>query len=158
MGRVFALGETVAALVYRQRDVRSLVEFAKRLAFNVLIGNGDAHLKNWSLLCEDPRVPRLSPAYDLVATAVYRPPEHPEDLGLKFGGFRRFDTVALGTFQRLQERIGVKGVSLPEEVRSFVERVRQAWLQIADVIKVEPFLLEGIGNGLAHRMRMILRS
>jgi serine/threonine-protein kinase HipA len=150
--------ETVGALIYRQRDVRSLVEFSKRLALNVLIGNGDAHLKNWSLLYEDPRVPRLSPAYDLVATAVYRPPDHPEDLGLKFGGFRRFDTVTLDTFQRLQDRLGVRGISLSDEVRSFVENVGRAWPQIADLIKVEPFLLEGIGNGLAHRMRTILRS
>lgn len=150
--------ETVGALIYRQDDARSLVEFAKRLAFNILIGNGDAHLKNWSLIYEDPRVPRLSPAYDLVAPAIYRPPGHPEDLGLKLGGLRRFDAVTLGTFERLQERIGAKDVSLPEAVRSFVDRVRHAWPEVADVLKVEPFLLDGIGERLAHSMGTILRS
>lgn len=149
--------ETIAALIYRQRDVRSLVEFAKRLAFNIMIGNGDAHLKNWSLLYEDPRVPRLSPAYDLVATAVYRPAEQPEDLGLKFGGLRAFDKVTLGTFQRLQDRIGATDANLPEEVSSFVERVRHAWIEIADIIRPEPFLLDGVGDILAHRMRTLTR-
>lgn len=60
--------ETVAALIYRRSDLHALREFARRLAFCVLISNGDAHLKNWSLIYRNPRVPTLSPAYDLVAT------------------------------------------------------------------------------------------
>jgi serine/threonine-protein kinase HipA len=42
--------ETLAALIYRQYDSESLIEFARRLAFNYVIGNGDAHLKNWETL------------------------------------------------------------------------------------------------------------
>ncbi|WP_245783453.1 type II toxin-antitoxin system HipA family toxin [Amycolatopsis sacchari] len=63
--------ETVAALVYRRFDVKSLQEFARRLAFNIIIGNSDAHLKNWSLIYKDRRRPTLAPAYDLVSTAPY---------------------------------------------------------------------------------------
>jgi serine/threonine-protein kinase HipA len=65
--------ETLAALLYRGRDLASLLEFTRRLAFNLLISNGDAHLKNWSLIYRDGRIPKLAPAYDLVATSVYRP-------------------------------------------------------------------------------------
>lgn len=78
--------ETVGALIYRNRDVDSLREFVRRLTFNVLIGNGDAHLKNWSLIYPDGRVPTLSPAYDLVSTAPYASPDEPDDFGLSFGG------------------------------------------------------------------------
>jgi hypothetical protein len=46
-------------------------EMLRRLALNVLLGNGDAHIKNWSLLYENPARPRLSPAYDLVPTVAY---------------------------------------------------------------------------------------
>lgn len=42
--------EFLAALIYRNNDIDSLREFSRRLVFNYLIGNGDAHLKNWSLL------------------------------------------------------------------------------------------------------------
>jgi Uncharacterized protein related to capsule biosynthesis enzymes len=38
---------------------------------NILLANGDAHLKNWSLLYPDKMAPRLSPAYDIVTTSVY---------------------------------------------------------------------------------------
>lgn len=43
-------------------------EFVRRLAFVVAVGNGDAHLKNWSFQWIEGRErPRLSPCYDLVA-------------------------------------------------------------------------------------------
>jgi serine/threonine-protein kinase HipA len=43
----------------------------RRLAFMVLSGNADAHLKNWSLLYPDGVRPRLAPVYDLVSTVMY---------------------------------------------------------------------------------------
>ncbi len=49
--------ETVAAIAYRGHDVDSLREASRRIAFSVVVGNGDAHLKNRSLICRDRRVP-----------------------------------------------------------------------------------------------------
>ena len=46
-------------------------QFARRLLVNILLANGDAHLKNWSLLYSDKITPRLSPAYDIVTTNFY---------------------------------------------------------------------------------------
>ncbi len=46
-------------------------QFAKRLLVNILLANGDVHLKNWSLLYQAQITPRLSPAYDIVTTSVY---------------------------------------------------------------------------------------
>ncbi len=51
-------------------DVR---EFIRRLTFSTLIGNGDIHLKNWSLIYPDRRNAALSPAYDFVSTIPYVP-------------------------------------------------------------------------------------
>jgi len=46
-------------------------EYIRRLVFSALIGNGDMHLKNWSLIYPDTRTAALSPAYDLVSTIPY---------------------------------------------------------------------------------------
>lgn len=98
--------ETVASLIFRGRDDSSLEELTRRLAFNVLIGNGDAHLKNWSLIYRDPRRPSISPAYDILSTFIYRPERgEPENLGLKFGGSRRFESIGLSTFEILARRL-----------------------------------------------------
>lgn len=46
-------------------------QLARRLLVNILLANGDAHLKNWSLIYPDKMTPELSPAYDIVTTRVY---------------------------------------------------------------------------------------
>lgn len=150
--------ETVAAHVYRGRDTPSILEFARRLAFIVLIRNGDAHLKNWSLLYEDVRVPRLSPAYDMVSTALYQPSGCHEDLGLKFGGSRKFEAISLGRFARLERKLALAPGLLVGEVRDVVDRARAAWPEIADLLSAHPVLRRAVGDELAARAAFLLRA
>ncbi|MFC7793648.1 type II toxin-antitoxin system HipA family toxin [Streptomyces cinereoruber] len=149
--------ETIAALIYRGRDVESLKEFTRRLAFNILISNGDAHLKNWSLIYRNPRIPTLAPAYDLVSTEFYRVDEKPEDLGLKFGGSRRFDTVNLGLFRRLQSRLDVELADLPETVFEVVERVNSLWRDHRDLLAVNPAMESSVGSSILERRKSLLK-
>lgn len=44
---------------------------ARRLLLNILLGNGDAHLKNWTIHYENQVSPCLAPLYDVVFTAPY---------------------------------------------------------------------------------------
>jgi serine/threonine-protein kinase HipA len=46
-------------------------EFLKRAMVMYLVGNGDFHLKNTSLIYAKPGPPTLSPAYDIVNTTLY---------------------------------------------------------------------------------------
>ena len=53
---------------------REQQKFFEYLALSCMVGNGDAHLKNFGLLYEHPARPesiRLSPLYDVVTTSVY---------------------------------------------------------------------------------------
>lgn len=106
--KYFGTFETLAALIYRGRDVESLREFARRLTFNCIIGNGDAHLKNWSLIYRDRRRPTLSPAYDLVSTFTYVGEENGDDLGLRFHGTKNFDAVGPATLEKLEKRLSAQ--------------------------------------------------
>ncbi|MCW8966521.1 MAG: type II toxin-antitoxin system HipA family toxin [Candidatus Pacearchaeota archaeon] len=45
----------------------------KMLVHSCMVGNGDAHLKNYAMLYDDPDNMRLSPLYDVVNTQVYTP-------------------------------------------------------------------------------------
>ncbi len=99
--------ETVAANIFRKVDQDSLNEFCRRLVFIALSGNGDAHLKNWSLIYVDARSPSISPAYDLVSTTHYASLQgRTEDLGLSFDGSRSFERITFAGFRRLGERLG----------------------------------------------------
>jgi len=45
----------------------------KMLVHSCMVGNGDAHLKNYAMLYDDPDNMRLSPLYDVVNTQIYNP-------------------------------------------------------------------------------------
>jgi len=49
--------------------------FFERVVFNFLIGNGDAHLKNYSIIHDEDGLVRLAPAYDLVCSRIVIPVE-----------------------------------------------------------------------------------
>ncbi|MCG6863658.1 MAG: type II toxin-antitoxin system HipA family toxin [Chromatiaceae bacterium] len=148
--------ETIGALVYRGHDTSALREFARRLAFNVLIGNGDAHLKNWSLIYHDPRVPTLAPAYDLVATFVYRPPQlGPENMGLRFGRSRRFEDVRLATFDALDKRLAAKA-DLADVARKLVGCVLDEWPKAASILEKHPDLRSRIQFRVSERAAQLL--
>lgn len=150
--------ETLAALIYRQYDTESLLEFTRRLAFNCVIGNGDAHLKNWSLLYEDPRRPVLSPAYDLVSTAIYRPSGRPEDLGLKLAKSRSFKSVTLDNFERLERKVNASGVGLRDAAYEVVQGTLSFWPEIAETLESTPWLKNSIGDGISERASAILTT
>lgn len=62
----------VIAAVCDDEGIHDLQKFFEYVAISVLLRNGDAHLKNFSVVYEHPGKPvRLSPLYDVVTTAVY---------------------------------------------------------------------------------------
>ncbi|MEU9155132.1 HipA domain-containing protein [Streptomyces sp. NPDC048417] len=152
--------ETVAAIAYRGHDIASLREAARRIAFSVLVGNGDAHLKNWSLIYRDRRVPSLSPVYDLVSTAPYAPSDEPEDLGLKFGGSKSFERVRLAAFDRLEgalgHRFGSTGAHLREEAVKTIERARANWPRVEEHLAENQDLRKAIGAWITDSGRRLL--
>ncbi len=62
----------VAGILETGAAADSLETLLRAVVLNVLIGNGDAHAKNFSLLYERPGVFRLAPLYDLLSTLVYK--------------------------------------------------------------------------------------
>lgn len=148
--------ETVGALVYRGHDIESLREFARRLAFNILIGNGDAHLKNWSLIYHDQRLPTLAPAYDLVATFVYRPSvEGPEEMALGFGPSKRFEDVRIANFTRLDEKLGSQA-ELGDTARVLVDGVIAEWPRAAAVLQEYPDFCRKIESSIEQRANQLV--
>lgn len=144
--------ETVAGLVYRGHDTDGLREFARRLVFTVLISNGDAHLKNWSLIYTDPRIPILAPAYDIVSTRHYMGGH--QALGLKFAGSRRFETARLATFTRLERRLGADA-GLADEAATVVTRTVEQWPHFGGILAGNQPLYADISDSISARSRSL---
>ncbi len=66
------------------------VEFIRILIFNFLTGNGDAHLKNFSLLETSDGDMQLSPSYDLMNTKI-----HVSDSPIALNLFRELERTSL---------------------------------------------------------------
>lgn len=103
------------------RPAIDLARFFRRLVAYALIGNCDAHLKNFSLL-ETPTGLRLSPAYDVVNTAIYK--EFDQTFGLSIDGKTlQIDAVTRPILRDLGLRIGVSEAAIKQ---AFADLRRQA--------------------------------
>lgn len=65
-----------------------LIKFFKLVLFNYLIGNGDAHLKNFSVMQRETKDYTLTPAYDLLSSSLHIPNESRTALEL----FEKYET------------------------------------------------------------------
>ena len=104
-----------------------LAEFVRRLVVNILVGNGDAHLKNWSVIYRDKVTPQLAPAYDLVSTIPY---VANDTLALKLAGERRFTSIDETHFDRLARRMEAPPKFVLNTVKETVATARNEWPRI----------------------------
>ncbi len=106
-GKYDASYEDVASAI-QQHSVRPEIDvarFFRRLLVNLLVGNCDAHLKNFSLL-ETADGLRLSPAYDIVNTAFYD--GFDQNVALSINGKRpALDQVTRDILQKFGRSIGL---------------------------------------------------
>lgn len=118
--------ETILNMIRRfSTDWRAdVLEGVRRIVVDVLIGNGDNHLKNWSFIFPAPGEVRLSPAYDIVPTVLYAPRD---DLALQFAGTRRFANVTLKRFRRVAEFLGLDPAWIEAEICDQVRRAARRW-------------------------------
>jgi serine/threonine-protein kinase HipA len=103
-------------------DVQQL---ARRLLVNILLGNGDAHLKNWSLIYPDQITPRLSPAYDIVTTNVYMRSE--KRFALNLGKTKEWYTVSLDHFNTWADKVGVPWRTIKPHLHDVMDKARALW-------------------------------
>ena len=114
----------IASVLWAETGDAGTYEFVRRLAFSVVIGNGDMHLKNWSLLYPDNCTPVLSPAYDFVATLPYIPGD---SLALTFGGSRSLNEITVDQVRRFTDKARLPMNPVWKIVRETVERTAESW-------------------------------
>lgn len=77
-----------AILKYSGNPGLDVVNFCEVVLFSFLTGNADMHLKNFSLIYDPATGPVLSPAYDMLCTALVNPADD-EDLALTLNGKKK---------------------------------------------------------------------
>lgn len=134
-------------------DLRSLLD---GVIFNFLIGNNDAHGKNFSLLYQgasrrDLQV-RLAPFYDLLSTVYY--PDLAPKMAMKIGGEYVSGKVMPRNFERLAEEAGLGKPFVKKRVHEMAET-------LASSIPAAEFgnpVAEGVAELVRQRCRRALEQ
>jgi serine/threonine-protein kinase HipA len=110
-------------------------QFARRLLVNILLANGDAHLKNWSLIYPDRFTPRLSPAYDIVTTKVYI--ENETKYALNLGGTKAWYEVSMRNFESWAERSGIPWRAIKPHLDDTLSKAREYWPEALNTLPMD---------------------
>ncbi len=100
-------------------------KFARQLLVNILLANGDAHLKNWSLLYEDKVTPRLSPAYDIVTTQVYMGDE--KKFALNLNKQKNWYKARFDHFEAWASKVGIPWRAVKPHLDDTLDKARTLW-------------------------------
>lgn len=136
---------TLLRLVDRITDGLDVPELLRRFVMMLAMGNGDAHLKNWSLRYADGRTARLSPAYDLVCTTAYLPDD---PLALTLAGTRDVAKMDLPRFARLLRKAEV-AEHLLDRVEEAAATARDTWGELRADLPCSPEVKRAVDDRLA---------
>ena len=129
--------ETIGKVIYdfSGDGLADAQQFARRLLVNILLANGDAHLKNWSLLYSDKITPRLSPAYDIVTTNVYI--ENETQYALNLGKTKEWYTVTMAHFQTWADKSDIPWRAIKPHLDDALSKARGLWPEALKALPME---------------------
>ena len=107
-----------------------LAGFVDMLVFNFIVGNADAHAKNFSILYRG-GMAALAPLYDVLSTVVY--PNLTTRMAMSIGGVGEFDDVDAAAFDRFAEKCDIN----PKFVRERIGRLADGLARTLDDVAAE---------------------
>lgn len=118
--------EQLGKILYQtsSKGFDDIQQMARRLLINILLGNGDAHIKNWTIDYRDRISPSLAPLYDVVFTAPYITQDN---LALNMAGSRKWYDITLSHFQVWAEKVGVPWQVIKPHLLDVIDTAQNIW-------------------------------
>ena len=134
-------------------DIR---DFLDGLIFSVLIGNADAHGKNYSILYRK-RDRRLAPLYDLVCTLAW--PELSKTPAMKIGKSESIESITPSNWKKMAQETSVGWPMLRERIVDLCGKCidclrNEAVLSAAN----DPAMAERVAGIIQERSSSLLQS
>ncbi len=126
-GSYLQIGELI--IRYVPASMIAIENFFKIIVFNYIFSNGDAHLKNFSLIRNDLGEMELSPSYDLMSTIIHTPGERDTALDLYDKDHESVYYSSYGHYGRTEfiefaKRLGIVEVRYMRIIKEFLEKVK----------------------------------
>lgn len=134
-------------------DIR---DFIDALIFNVVIGNADAHGKNFSMLYAG-HERRLTPFYDLVCTLAWD--ELSKTMSMKIGTCKDINDLATSHWKKMADETSLGWPMIQERMRGLATAVRDHSAAVAeDLPELNPSMSERVIEIIITRAEKILTA
>lgn len=129
--------EQIGKVIYQYsgNPLADIQQFARRLLVNILLANGDAHLKNWSFLYKENCTPTLSPAYDILTTKVYIPEE--KQTALNLAKTKEWQKLSLKHFETWSGKVGVPYKAIKVHLDDVMHLARSKWFNALEELPMK---------------------
>lgn len=108
----------------------ALEQFFRLVVFNYVISNGDAHLKNFSLMRSDTGEYMLTPAYDMMSTVIHTPHEsdtaldlYEDDINSPY--YSTYGHYGRENFMELAHKLGIIEHRAERIINTFIDKQEQ---------------------------------
>lgn len=123
---------------YCMNPLEDTLKLWKRIVFDFVLGNTDAHIKNFSLLYEpDLGGMRLSPAYDMISTAIYS--ASTREMSFNIGGKRELDKITEEDFRAMASQVGIGKNAAMNAYNSILRSFENAVLEASEELSAKGF-------------------
>ena len=114
---------------YTARPAVDTIKFLNIVIFNYLIGNSDAHGKNFSLLYKSSK-PELAPAYDLLSTEIY--PDLSVKMAMKIGGHYKPRDIYTRHFHKLVPNTKAAHSAMNQLMKRMIDKISDLSLDVKE--------------------------
>ena len=118
-----------AIVKYSANPGLDVVNFFEQVLFSFLTGNADMHLKKFSLIRQPGTGYVLSPAYDMVATALVNPEDN-EDMALTLNGKKR--RIKCSDFEAAFHTLGLEAKQ-QANIFGKMEKTKSRWIEFINI-------------------------
>ena len=145
--------EQIAKTIQKYSSVPKLdlVNYWEEVVFSWITGNADMHLKNFSLYSPQQGVYTLTPAYDLLSTALVMP-EDTEELALTLNGKKR--KIKKTDFIVSMQASGLEDKIIENIFRKFL-KVQSKWIEFIDLSFLSNEMKEAYKTLITERLRIL---
>lgn len=139
-------------------SVINLLNLLDYAIFNTLVGNHDAHGKNYSLLYLEGGQPSLAPLYDVLCTVIY--PDLTPKMAMKIGGKYRFTELHDKHWYRFAEEVGMSKAQVRHRVIETANQLPNKARELAqspDGAFLGNMVVNRIVEAIEHRCALTLK-
>jgi serine/threonine-protein kinase HipA len=146
---------------YVAASMPALEKFFKLIVFNYVISNGDAHLKNFSLIRNENGEYQLTPAYDLMSSVLHSPDESDTALSLYDGDidskfYQHYGFYGKPDFIEFAKRLGIVEKRAEKILFEFIDKKNDAVFRLINQSFLPDDVKQKFVNNYSEKVRRLL--